>query len=199
MSTRQYESTETRRRQVAEAALHTIAEDGVARFTTRAVASRVGISDGTLFRHFGNKEEIVLEAMSLLEAEIDAGLLDTGDDAADLEGFFRHRAAFVGAQGSVGRLIFSGELVHLAGEEGHERIEAWRRKSVGYLLDKLGSLHTTRRLRTDLDLPAMSMLIQGALLTYAMQASLGRAGTEKQLQARIDHGWNTLHTVLFLS
>lgn len=194
---RHYEDTETRRRQVAEAALHTIAEDGVARFTTRTVAGRVGISDGTLFRHFGSKEEIVLEAMAVLEEEIDAGLLETGDDAADLEAFFHHRAAFVGAQGSVGRLIFSDELFHLAGDEGRARVDRWRRKSVGYLLERLGALRTSGRLREDLDLKAMSMLIQGALLTFAMSASLGRGGTPDELQPRIRHAWGALTTVLF--
>ena len=151
---RHYEDNETRRRQVAEATLQTIAEDGVAGFTTRAVATRVGISDGTLFRHFGSKQDIVLEAMDLLEAGIRDGLVSTGDASGDLEAFFRHRASFVGAQGSVGRLIFSDELLHLAGAEGHQRVERWRSLSVGYLLERLGVLKTTGRLRADLDIPA---------------------------------------------
>jgi TetR/AcrR family transcriptional regulator len=194
---RQYEDNETRRRQVAEAALLTIAEDGVASFTTRAVAGRVGISDGTLFRHFGSKKEIVLEAMKLLRAGIEEGLVETGDASSDLEGFFRHRAAFVGANGSVGRLIFSDELIHLAGTEGRSEVEEWRRKSVGYLLVRLGSLRMGGKLRSDLDLPAMGMLIQGALLTFAMQASLGRQGSGEELQARVDHAWKALDTILF--
>ena len=193
---RQYEDTETRRRQVAEAALRTIAEDGVARFTTRAVAARVGISDGTLFRHFGSKEEIVLEAMRILEGAIEAALVDSGDALVDLERFFRQRAAFVGAEGSVGRLIFSDELVHLAGDEGRERVAGWRFRSVTYLLERLGRLQKQGRVRADLDLPALGMLVQGALLTFAMQASLGRAGTEQELAGRVDHAWNALRTVL---
>jgi AcrR family transcriptional regulator len=195
--TRHYEHTETRRRQVAEAALRTIAEGGSTRFTTREVAARVGISDGTLFRHFGSKEEIVLEAMGLLEAELDAGLADTGDARADLEAFFRHRAAFVGAQGSVGRLIFSDELVHLAGEAGRARVEQWRKKSVGYLLDRLGALRVSGRLRSDLDVPGANLLFQGVLLTFAMQGFLGRAFAQDELEARIQHAWKTLQTVLF--
>jgi len=197
--TRHYEDTETRRRQVAEAALLTIAEDGVAGFTARAVAARVGISDGTLFRHFGSKEDIVLEAMTLLEAEIDAGLVDTGHPRDDLEQFFRHRAEFVGAEESVGRLIFSDELLHLAGHDGRERVARWRRKSVGFLLERLGDLRERGLIRTDLDIPAMSMLCQGVLLTFAMQASLGRGGSIEELRARVDHAWDALHTVIFNS
>jgi hypothetical protein len=85
----------------------------------------------------------------------------------------------------------------LAGDEGRANIEQWRRKSVGYLLVRLGSLRVSGKLRADLDLPAIGMLFQGALLTFAMQASLGRAGSEEELQARVDHAWNALKTVLF--
>ena len=196
---RQYEATETRRRQVAEAALRTIAEDGVAQFTTRAVAARVGISDGTLFRHFGSKEEVVLEAMSLLGQGIDAGLVRTEDARADLEAFFRHRAGFVGATGSVGRLIFSDELVHLAGERGRACVLSWRKRSVGFLHDRLGALREQGLVRADLDVAAMGTLVQGVLLTFAMQASLGRAGTADELGARIDAGWSMVRKVLDLS
>lgn len=196
--TRHYEDTETRRRQVAEAALQAIAQDGVARFTTRAIADRVGISDGTLFRHFGSKQEIVLEAMGLLDAEIDAGLFDTGDALADVEAFFRHRAAFVGAQGSVGRLIFSDELVHLAGDAGRDRVAQWRRRSVGYLKLRLSRLMDQGRTSPQVDLPAMSMFIQGALLAFAMQASLGRQTSPDTLQTEIDHAWQALRRLLFV-
>ncbi len=194
---RHYQDTETRRRQVAEAALYTIAEDGVAGFTTRAIAERVGISEGALFRHFGNKEEIVLEALDLLEAELETGFAVTGNSVRDLESFFRHRAAFVGASASVGRLIFSDRLVHLAGESGRRRIDLWRLKNIAYLLELFEPLQKSGRIRTDLDLPALGLLIQGSLLTFAMQASLGRGGSPSELQARIDHAWGTLRTLLF--
>lgn len=196
-ATRQYVDTATRRRQVAEAALQTVAQDGVARFTTRAVAARVGISEGTLFRHFGSKAEVVLEAMKLLEVGIDAGLERSDDPRGDLERFFRHRAAFVGAQSSVGRLIFSDELVHLAGEEGRAQVSSWRERSVAFMMDRLGALQPGGELRSELDPPAMCMLVQGVLLTFAMQASLAQGGTFDELQVRIDDAWRALHVVLF--
>jgi AcrR family transcriptional regulator len=194
--TRHYEDNETRRRQVAEAALEVIAEEGVTHFTTRSAAERVGISDGTLFRHFGNKREIILEAMSLLEVEIDAGLASSGEALADLEAFFRHRAAFVGAERSVGRLIFSDEWAHLAGDVGRERVLAWRQRSVAFLRQRVAELQESGELRSDLDAAAVSMLVQGALLCFAMQASLHQGGSEEELARRIDHAWRTLRTVL---
>ncbi|MFT7521589.1 MAG: TetR/AcrR family transcriptional regulator [Kiritimatiellia bacterium] len=195
---RQYEDTETRRRQVAEAALRTIAEDGASNFTTRAIAGRVGISDGTLFRHFGSKKEIVLEAMGLLEVEILSSLISKGDALLDVEAFFRYRAAFVGAEGSVGRLIFSDGLNHLAGDEGRVVIERWRSVSLQYLLQRLSKLKESGRFADNVDVPTVSMLIQGSLLTFAMQASLGRGGTSATLHAQIDHAWASLRNLLFV-
>ncbi len=192
---RQYQDTDTRRHQVAEAALATIVEDG-SRFTTKAVANRIGISDSTLFRHFGSKEEIVLEAMNLLEAEMDKGLVETGDTLLDLERFFRHRAAFVGSQASVGRLIFSEDFVHLAGESAKQRIKAWRMRSVLYLANRLKQLKELGEFRSDLDVAAMNTFFQGTLLTFAVQASLGNADSEERLLSRIDKAWNDLQLIL---
>ncbi|MBW2211320.1 MAG: TetR/AcrR family transcriptional regulator [Deltaproteobacteria bacterium] len=60
-------------RQIAEAALVVIAESGLRRFTTKAIAEKVGIADGTIFHHFNNMEEIVLAAMDQLEDKMFAG------------------------------------------------------------------------------------------------------------------------------
>ena len=193
---RHYEDSETRRGQIVDAALYTLVVAGVTGFTTRAVAERVGISEGNLFRHFGTKREIVLAAMDQLQEGIEGGLVSAADPWADLESFFRQRAAFVGTQQSVGRLIFSDELVHLAGEEGRIRVARWRQQSVLFLVDRLGRLMADGRLRTDLDIPGCSLLVQGVLLTFAMQASLGTAGSRDAVEARIDHAWTTLQRVL---
>lgn len=193
---RQYQDTETRRRQIAGAALRTIVEDGVHGFTTRAIASRVGITDGTLFRHFRNKAEIVQAALDLLTEQIDASMVSTGPPAAALEHFFRHRAAFVGSEGSVGRLIFSEGLMHLSGEPGRARVRDWRRRSVEFLRHQLRPLHVQGTLAPGLDEGAAAVLIQGVLLTLAMSAAVGAPSTPG-LSERIDDAWSTLTTVLF--
>lgn len=51
--------TETRRSQIINATLRIIAEKGFGRFKTVEIAREVGVSEGAIFRHFRNKEEIV--------------------------------------------------------------------------------------------------------------------------------------------
>ena len=48
---------ETRQR-IVEAAAQVFAEEGYARATTRALAAAAGVNEVTLFRHFGNKENL---------------------------------------------------------------------------------------------------------------------------------------------
>ncbi len=52
--------TETRQLQIKKAVLEIIAEQGLAKLTTRNLANKVGVSEGTIFKHFKNKNEIIL-------------------------------------------------------------------------------------------------------------------------------------------
>lgn len=195
--TRHYADTETRRQQIAEAALQVLADEGAARFTTRAIASRVGITDGTIFRHFKDKQEIVLAAMDLLEQEITREMHHVADPVERLEAWFRHRAAYVGATGSVGRLIFSEQLVHLAGPAGAERVAGWRRHNLEVLTATITEAGAAGRTVAGLPPIALAQVVQGILLTFALQGSLERIASAPPLEARVQLSWQTLKTLLF--
>ncbi len=194
---RHYESTETRRQQIAEAALHVLAEEGVGGFTTRSIAARVGITDGTLFRHFPNKQAIVIAAMELLEQGMLVDLDLEGEPVERLEAMFRHRAAFIGANGSVGRLIFSEQLVHLAGDEGRAAVARWRARSLVFMHRALDEAIAAGRTVSDIDTPCLAQLIQGVLLTFALRANVGAPEPAEAVDARIDRAWQTLHRLIF--
>lgn len=115
---------------------------------------------------------------------------------ADLEAFFRHRAAFVGAEASVGRLIFSDEFFHLAGDSAQACLQRWRSQNMSYLKERLQKLLGTNSVRTDLDVEAMIMFIQDTLLTFALHASLGTSDSSAALAPRIDKAWSALQTIL---
>lgn len=196
--TRQYKDTETRRQEVAASALRTITEVGVGGFTTKAVAARVGISDGTLFRHFGSKREIVLEAMGLLEVGLLKSLISTGNAKEDIKAFFFHRAIFVGEKDAVGALIFSNELVHLVGEEGENIIQNWRKKSLKHLTGLLRTLKKEDRTNPDLSVAEMRILIQGVLLTFVMERTRKTITEDKKaFDQRVKKAWKLLQVVLF--
>src|SRR5512133_4391892 len=87
---------EDRRREIADAALRVIAEQGLGRFTALAIAREVGVSDAALFRHFPSKEAIVLAAIARVEEHLLAHLpADEGDPIDRLGRFFEARVAAI--------------------------------------------------------------------------------------------------------
>ncbi|HET9693235.1 MAG TPA: TetR/AcrR family transcriptional regulator, partial [Steroidobacteraceae bacterium] len=65
------DTSDTRER-IAAAALALFNADGSHAVSTRHVATRLGISPGNLYYHFGNKEEIVLHLYERIEAQLEA-------------------------------------------------------------------------------------------------------------------------------
>jgi AcrR family transcriptional regulator len=79
--------TEETRQRILQAAAQVFANQGYARATTRALAAVAGVNEVTLFRHFGNKENLfsaVIDefAAPALTASLEARL--TGDYRQDL-------------------------------------------------------------------------------------------------------------------
>ncbi len=194
---KEYERTDVRRRQIAEAALDVIAERGLGCFTAKAVADRVGIADGSIFRHFASKREIVLAAIDRVEEAL-FPIPDSpdADPLSRLEFFFRHRAAVVGAGGAVGRLVFSNELAHAAGEEGKDRIRSWRRRSLEFVRGRVGELYELGRLRQGISSEEAARVIQGSLLALMHERSLSNAAPP-DLEEQITETWAMLCRLLF--
>lgn len=54
------QSTEIRQEQIKQAVLDIIHTDGLKNLSTRNLAKRIGMSEGTIFRHFTSKQDITL-------------------------------------------------------------------------------------------------------------------------------------------
>ena len=193
---RQYESTDVRRRQIADAALDVIAEDGLRSFTTRAIAARVGITDGTIFRHFRNKEGIVLAAMERLEEMLFERFdLYPTDPLQRLEFHFRQRTRLLCCPRPAGRLVYSEQLIHAAGPEGREKVRAWREKSETLMREALYELARQGRLRTDIEPERLVAVLRGLLMTLFFERTLSDCDMP-DLDSRVDELWGTFVTVV---
>jgi AcrR family transcriptional regulator len=58
------QSTEIRQEQIKQAVLDIIHTDGLKNLSTRMLAQRIGMSEGTIFRHFPTKQDIILSIIS---------------------------------------------------------------------------------------------------------------------------------------
>jgi AcrR family transcriptional regulator len=153
-----------RRRQLADITLDIIAEKGLRRFTTAELAAGASIAEGTIFRHFDSKKEIVEAAISRMEEVLFEGFPPTDPDPlARLGRFFRKRLELVARHPSVAALVFSEQLVHAAGENGAARIMEMRARSRELVIACLREAHQEGLLKEHADPDHLFFVVQGAM------------------------------------
>ena len=62
--------TETRQGQIKKAVLDIISSEGIGKLSTRNLASKIGVTEGALFRHFSSKKEIMLSILDDVKNEL---------------------------------------------------------------------------------------------------------------------------------
>ncbi len=114
MPVRKRENTEVRQQQITEAALQVIGEKGIRGATTSEIAAAVGISEGNLYRHFKNKEEIIKSVIDKIGgdlASILAAVTEIDDPLQKLETIFKNHLMYVEGHVGIPRTIFSEEAL----------------------------------------------------------------------------------------
>lgn len=106
-------SAEERRATTIEAVVELAAEQNPSDITTGAIAERMGLTQGALFRHFPNKDAIVQAVVSWaaerLMARVDRAADSAASPLAALEAVFMAHVGFVAEHPGVPRMLF-GEL-----------------------------------------------------------------------------------------
>lgn len=160
--------TGARRREIADAALKVIAEQGLARFTSLAIAREVGVSDAALFRHFPSKEAMVLAAIDRVEEILFQGFPPAGADPIErLGAFFRQRTAVIRQNPGVARLMGSEQLAQAAPPEGVARVAGFRDRSRSFVRGCLAEAHRRGLLADGLGAEEAAVVVLGALLSLA--------------------------------
>ena len=102
-----------RRAATVEAVVDLAAEQNPSDITTTAIAQRMGLTQGALFRHFPTKDAILQAVMSWvterLLARVDKAAEGTTSPVAALEAVFMTHIDFVSEHPGVPRMLF-GEL-----------------------------------------------------------------------------------------
>lgn len=142
-SSRTRRSRRERRQQIAEAALHILASRGVRSLTSAALAEEVGISDGAIFRHFRDLNEVVVAAIDVFEAAFEEtfppSAADDGEGARasdpleQLGSFLQKRIALVRKQPDLLRLAFNDRLAEAAGPLGAVRVKSMVDRSLTFI------------------------------------------------------------------
>lgn len=113
MPSAKYLPAEARRAETVEAVISLAAERNPGDITTAAIASRLGLTQGALFRHFPNKDAILEAVMAWVSdrllSRVEAAMAGATTPLDAMEAAFLAHAAFVSEHPGVPRMLF-GEL-----------------------------------------------------------------------------------------
>jgi AcrR family transcriptional regulator len=168
-------SNSDRRREIVGAVLELARDRGPDAITTHAIADRIGVTQGAVFRHFPDKASIWLAVFEWVRTSLDAALtkaIESGDTPlTKIECAFLAHAAFVAEHPGVPRMLF--HELQFAGETS---VRAAVRATVGGYRRRLAALFD--RAKSEGELPATldstlaTVLFIGAVQGLVIQAAL---------------------------
>lgn len=177
------------REKLMRAAMEIVARDGFAAATTAAIAAEADVAEGTLYRHFKSKDELLIAAYRGLKSAVFAAAIDGYDEDRPPQARFRHlwRGLFDAYRGDVAAFRFGRRFAEsaLSKKEGGSAHEAMA-----------GALE---RLRADAlaqgqikDMPSRLMIgLFYAPVTYLLNLEQsGPAWTEAELDAAARAAWD---------
>ncbi|MCC6142298.1 MAG: TetR/AcrR family transcriptional regulator [Candidatus Hydrogenedentes bacterium] len=158
--------TETRRGQLAQAALRLIAADGLKGLSVARVARRVGLVPSAVYRHFANKDELLAAVLDLVRSRLQANVMAASGQTPDalecLPRLLMGQAELIRENEGILRVIFSEEL-----HNGHPDRKARVREMVTGYLKRLTEIIARGQqegsIRADVDPTTVSILFMGLI------------------------------------
>lgn len=182
---RQRLMTDERQREIVAAVLALARERGPDAITTQAIADRIGVTQGAIFRHFADKEAIWLAVFSWVRtamgAAFSAAVAKADSPLAQIERAFLAQVAFIMENPGVPRVVF-----HELQYPGDSPVRAEVRAMITAYRKRLALLFRQAKaageLPAALDTTLAPVLLIGAVQGLVIQAAL--AGNEAGMMKR---------------
>ena len=168
-------TTDERQREIVAAVLALARERGPEAITTQAIADRMGVTQGAIFRHFPDKEAIWLAVFAWvresLGAVFTAAMAKASTPLAKVEAAFLAHVAFIAANPGVPRVVF-----HELQYPGDSPVRAEVRAMITGYRKRLASLFsqakTAGELPASLDVALAPVLFIGAVQGLVIESAL---------------------------
>lgn len=171
----QYMSAEERREATVQAVVDLAAEQNPAEITTTAIADRMGLTQGALFRHFSNKDAILEATMTWVSERlllrVDKAAEGAVSPAAALEAMFMAHIDFVAKHPGVPRMLF-GELQRSGETLAKRMVQTLIRQYEQRLRRLMEAGKAQGELDADLNVDAAAVLFIGTIQGLVMQSLL---------------------------
>ena len=170
-----YLSAQERRAATVEAVVELAAEQNPSDITTTAIAQRMGLTQGALFRHFPTKDAMLESVMDWvaerLLARVDKAAASAASPMAALEAVFMAHIDFVAEHPGVPRMLF-GELQRPGDTLPKKMVQTLIRHYGERLQHLLETGKTQGELHAQLDIEAASVSFIGSIQGLVMQSLL---------------------------
>jgi len=165
--------------------------------TAAALAEEVGIADGTVFRHFKDKEEIVTAAIDLFEKALKGTFPPPGGEPLDrLGSFVVKRLTVVRANPELLRLAFNDRLAEAAGEEGAARVEQLVGRSVTFIHDCLADAQSMGQVTREVRVMMLAWMVIGVVRGASSAGRHSAPGKKGLADTTPENLWTTLEHFL---
>ncbi len=179
----QYLSAKERRAATVQAVVDLAAEQNPAEITTTAIADRMGLTQGALFRHFSTKDAILEATMTWvgerLLLRVDKAAEGAASPAKALEAMFMTHMDFVAKHPGVPRMLF-GELQRSGETLAKRMVQTLLRQYEQRLRRLMEAGREQGEFDADLDIDAAAVLFIGTIQGLVMQSLL--AGTVSRIR-----------------
>lgn len=157
--------TQVRRLEIIEAGMRILTTEGARQFTADHLGKSVGITGGTIFRHFRSMDEILDAIVDQIEEIIFADFPPQSDEPLEsLRQFFETRVKVISNQPAISKLLVSEGLIPNAkSEHRQKRLREFKRRSRRFVMDRLKDAHTKGLLACDVNPEEGGILVLGAI------------------------------------
>lgn len=186
-------ATDARQREIVATVLALARERGPDAITTQAIADRMGLTQGAVFRHFPDKEAIWLAVFAWVRESLGAafaGAMGKARSPLDrIEKAFLAHVAFIAANPGVPRVMFH-ELQYPGDSPVRNEVRAMIADYRQRLMQLFAEAKAHGELAGGLDTGLAAVLFIGAVQGLVVQASL--AGDESAMVRRARRLWPQL-------
>jgi AcrR family transcriptional regulator len=164
---------------ILDAAAGIMRERGLAATTTRQIAAAAGFSEATLYKHFGDKVELMVAVLQERStgfaqlAEALEGRAGTGSLESGLAAVARAAIVFYSDNFPMLASIFSDQAILAAHKDGLKQHGLGPHKVNEAVIGYLEAERAAGRVRADADLYAAAALLLGACLQHAFLGHMG--------------------------
>lgn len=168
-------TSEDRRLQLTDAALHIIATQGISALSTRSLATEVGLSTGAIFKHYASLDALLDAVVARVEAVLDSTYPPpTLPPVERLERFIEARSTAVGSQLGILRLVLSEQFLLALPKSGSARLAACVEKTRAFVIACLREAQDAGALRVDLPAETLAPIVMGTVQMLALSPSKAR-------------------------